>query len=151
MILNKNRSQMNMKPIVVFITVVLIAVSAATAQDTSSSVDPPTILSDTHGYDFSRYMGELIKRVRYNWYSVIPEVARRGEKAGRVVVIFTIFQDGKVQDLRLVASSNVDVLDRAARAAIKLSDPFAALPSDFKGDHIILQFSFLYNIKSEKK
>ena len=82
MILNKNRSQMNMKPIVVvFIAVVLIAVSVATAQDTSSSVDPPTILSDTHGYDFSRYMGELIKRVRYNWYSVIPEVARRGEKA----------------------------------------------------------------------
>ena len=150
MILNKNRSQMNMKPIVVFIAVVLIAVSVATAQDTISSVDPPTILSDTHGYDLSRYMGELIKRVRINWNSVIPELARRGEKGGRVVIIFTIVQDGKVQDLRLVVSSNVAALDRAAAAAIRLSEPFSPLPSDFKGDRLLLEFPFRYNIESEK-
>src|SRR5262245_29170464 len=136
---------MNIKPVVVLMAVVSIAGSAATAQDTSSSMDAPVILSDTHGYDFSRYMGELTKRVRYNWYAIMPEVARQGEK-GRVVVTFTIVQDGKIQDLRLVASSNVQALDRAAAAAIKLSDPFARLPSDFKGDHIMLQFSFLYNI-----
>jgi len=140
---------MKIKPIVL-IVVVFIAVSAATAQDTSYSIEPPTILSNSLGYDFARYIGPLMNRVRYNWYMMIPEVARRGEK-GKVSVIFTIIRDGKVQDLRLVLSSKVQALDRAATAAIEASNPFAALPSDFKGEHIDLQLTFLYNIKSENQ
>ena len=141
---------MNIRPTLVLIVIVFVAVSAATAQDKSFSVEPPTLLSDSLGYDFARYIGALMNRVRYNWYMMIPEVARRGEK-GKVSVIFTIIRDGKVQDLRLVLSSKVQALDRAATAAIEASNPFAALPSDFKGDHIDLQLSFLYNIKSENQ
>jgi len=138
---------MNIKP-VVLIAVVLIAVSAATAQDTSASTDT-AVLSDTHGYDISRYMEELTNRVRYNWYSIMPDVARR--EKGKVVVHFMIIRDGKVQDLRLVASSNVQPLDRAATGAIQLSSPFSPFPPDFKGEHLLLQFSFFYNMKSEKQ
>ena len=137
---------MKIKP-VVLIVVVFIAVSAATAQDTSYSIEPPTILSNSLGYDFARYIGPLMNRVRYNWYMMIPEVARRGEK-GRVVVIFTIIRNGTVQNLRVVASSKVEVLDRAATAAIKASDPFAPLPADSKGEYLDLQLDFLYNIKA---
>jgi TonB family protein len=140
---------MNIKPVVVLIVIVFVAVATATAQDKSFSIEPPTLLSDSLGYDFARYIGALMNRVRYNWYMMIPEEARRGEK-GKVFVIFTIIRDGKVQDLRLV-SSKVRALDRAATAAIEASNPFAALPSDFKGDHIDLQLSFLYNIKSENQ
>ena len=141
---------MNIKPVVVLIVIIFIAAMAATAQDTSSSLDAPMVLSDTQGYDFSSYMRELTNRVRYNWYALIPGVAVRGEK-GRVIVVFTIFRNGTVQNLHVVASSKVEVLDRAATAAIKASDPFAALPADFKGEHIDLQLSFLYNIKSENQ
>ena len=38
-------------------------------------------------------------------------------------------------------------LDRAAMGAITASNPFAKLPSNFDGDHIVLQFTFLYNIR----
>jgi TonB family protein len=138
---------MNIKPVVVPIAVVLMAVSAATAQDTSYSIEQPTILSDSLGYDFARYIGPLMNRVRYNWYMMIPEVARRGEK-GKVLVIFTLIRNGTVQNLRVAASSKVE-LDRAAKAAIEASDQFSPLPSDFKGDHIDLLLSFLYNIKSD--
>jgi TonB family protein len=141
---------MNIRLVLVFIVVVFFASFTAIAQDTSSSLDAPTVLSDTQGYDFSSYMRELTNRVRYNWYALIPDVAVRGEK-GKVVVIFTIIRNGKVQDLRLVASSNVQPLDRAATGAIQVSDPFSPLPSDFKGERIILQLTFLYNIKSEKQ
>jgi len=140
---------MNIKPVVVLIVIVFVAVATATAQDKSFSIEPPTLLSDSLGYDFARYIGALMNRVRYNWYMMIPEEARRGEK-GKVFVIFTIIRDGKVQDLRLV-STKVRALDRAATGAIEASNPFAALPSDFKGDHIDLQLSFLYNIKSENQ
>jgi len=141
---------MNLRPVVVLIFIVFVAVGAATAQDKSFSTELPILLSDPHGYDFGRYIGAMMNRVRDNWYMMIPEEARRGEK-GRVVVTFTIIRDGKVQGLRLAASSKVQALDRAATAAIEASNPFAALPSDFKGDHIDLALGFLYNIKSENQ
>ena len=40
---------------------------------------------DTKGYDFGPYMNQVVNRVRYNWYSLIPESARLGKK-GRVVI-----------------------------------------------------------------
>jgi len=34
-------------------------------------------------------MNQVVNRVRVNWYSLIPEIARLGKK-GRVVILFTI-------------------------------------------------------------
>jgi TonB family protein len=124
--------------------VMSLALSAISAPVQDSWIDIPTILSDTQGYDFGPYLNSLMTRVRQNWYAVIPEIAIKGLK-GRVVVIFTIVRDGKVQDLRLIPSGNQD-LDRAATKAIEASNPFAALPPNFKGDRIVLQLSFLYNL-----
>jgi TonB family protein len=114
-------------------------------EDPNFSTAEPTILSDTRGYDFGPYMNQVVNRVRVNWYSLIPEVARLGKK-GRVVIIFTIAENGGVQDLRLVANSGTEPLDRAATGAITASNPFQKLPPGFDGDHLVLQFTFLYNI-----
>jgi TonB family protein len=115
-------------------------------EDPNFSTEEPTILSDTRGYDFGPYMNQVVNRVRVNWYSLIPEVARLGKK-GRVVIIFTIAENGTVQDLRLVANSGTEPLDRAATGAITASNPFQKLPAGFDGDHLVLQFTFLYNIR----
>src|SRR6059036_1475737 len=64
-------------------------------EDPNFSTEEPTILSDTKGYDFGPYMNQVVNRVRYNWYSLIPEIARLGKK-GKVVVIFTITQNGTI-------------------------------------------------------
>ena len=114
-------------------------------EDPNFSTEEPTILSDTKGYDFGPYMNQVVNRVRVNWYTLIPEIARLGKK-GRVVIIFTITENGTIQDIRLVANSGTEPLDRAAMGAITASNPFAKLPSNFDGDHIVLQFTFLYNI-----
>ena len=68
------------------------------------STEGPIILSDTLGVDFGPYLSRIIFIVRRNWYSVIPESARLGEK-GRVGIVFEILKDGSVPQLRLVASS----------------------------------------------
>ncbi len=114
-------------------------------EDPNFSTEEPTILSDTRGYDFGPYMNQVVNRVRVNWYSLIPEIARLGKK-GRVVIIFTIAESGTIQDIRLVANSGTEPLDRAAMGAISASNPFAKLPANFDGDRIVLQFTFLYNI-----
>ena len=110
------------------------------------TTEEPTILSDTRGYDFGPYMNQVINRVRTNWYSLIPESARIGSESGRVVIVFTIAESGRIEDLRAVANSGSAPLDRAAAAAIQASNPFPRLPPDFVGDRLVLQFTFLYNI-----
>jgi TonB family protein len=109
------------------------------------STEGPIILSDTLGVDFGPYLARVVYIVRRNWYSVIPESARLGEK-GRVGIVFEILKDGTVPQLRLVASSGSDPLDRAALAGIRASIPFPPLPEEFTGNHLVLQFIFLYNI-----
>ncbi len=109
------------------------------------STEMPTILSDTKGVDFGPYLARIIYIVRRNWLAVIPESARLGEK-GRSGVVFEILKDGSVPQLRLVASSGSDPLDRAAVNGIHASVPFPPLPPEFTGNHLVLQFIFLYNI-----
>jgi len=109
------------------------------------STEEPLILSDTMGVDFGPYLARIVFVVRRNWYAVIPESARLGQR-GRVAIVFEILKDGSVPELRLVSSSGADALDRAALAAIRASIPFAPLPEEFKGNHLVLQFIFLYNM-----
>jgi len=105
----------------------------------------PVILSDTKGVDFGPYLARVVYTVKQNWYSVIPETARLGQK-GRVAIVFEILKDGKVGALRLVGSSGADPLDRAALASINASNPFPPLPEEFTGNHLILEFIYLYNM-----
>jgi TonB family protein len=113
--------------------------------DPNFSTEGPIILSDTQGVDFGPYLARVVYVVRRNWYSVIPESARLGQK-GRVSLVFEILKDGSVPEIRLVASSGADPLDRAAIASIRASNPFPPLPQEFTGKHLVLQFNYLYNL-----
>ncbi|MCJ7504641.1 MAG: TonB C-terminal domain-containing protein [Acidobacteriia bacterium] len=113
--------------------------------DPNFSTEAPLILSDTRGVDFGPYLARVVFNVRRNWYSMIPVAARLGQK-GRVAIIFEILKDGSVPELRLVGSSGSDPLDRAAVGSIRASNPFPPLPEEFTGNHLVLQFIFLYNL-----
>lgn len=109
------------------------------------STEGPIILSDTQGVDFGPYLARVVYVVRRNWYAVIPESARLGQK-GRVGIVFEILKDGSVPEVRLVSSSGAEPLDRAALASIHASNPFPPLPAEFTGKHLVLQFIYLYNM-----
>ena len=109
------------------------------------NIPGPQILSDTMGVDFQPYLLRIYLLVRRNWYAVIPEIARLGRQ-GRVVLQFTILRDGTVPDLTLMSGSGTTSMDTAALSSIRLSNPFPALPPEFPGDHILLRFTYLYNI-----
>jgi TonB family protein len=101
------------------------------------------VLSDTQGVDFGPYLQRILQDVRENWYRAIPESAEM--KKGKLAIEFAITKDGKVADMRLVATSNDVALDRAAWAGISASNPFPPLPSDFTGPYLALRFRFYYN------
>jgi TonB family protein len=101
------------------------------------------ILSDTQGVDFGPYLQRILQDVRENWYHLIPESAEM--KKGKLAIEFAITKDGKVADMRLVASSGDTALDRPAWGSITASNPFPPLPSEFTGPFLALRFRFYYN------
>jgi TonB family protein len=101
------------------------------------------IISDTQGVDFGPYLQRIVQEVRENWYHLIPESAEM--KKGKLMIEFAISKDGKVLDMRRVASSGDDALDRAAWGGISASNPFPPLPSEFTGPYLALRFRFYYN------
>jgi len=105
------------------------------------------MLTPTEGVDFTNYLSRVLASVRRNWYSVMPESARMGDK-GRVVLQFRILRDGAVPDAepQLVGTSYKEPLDRAAVSSIRTSSPFEPLPPAFSGPYIELRFIFLYNM-----
>ena len=106
----------------------------------------PELLSDPMGVDFRPYLFQILSLVRKNWFAVIPESARMGNR-GVVELQFIINRNGDVPKLVIATPSGSEALDRAAVAAVSASVRFPPLPNDFKGQQIRLQFAFKYNFK----
>lgn len=108
------------------------------------------MLTPTEGVDFTNYMARVLASVRRNWYAVIPESARLGDR-GRVILQFRILREGAVPsgEPALLGTSGKEPLDRAALSAIRSSSPFEPLPPAFSGPYIELRFIFLYNLPIE--
>jgi TonB family protein len=105
------------------------------------------LLTPTDGVDFTNYLQRLLASVKRNWYAIIPESARMGDK-GKVMIQFRIQTNGTVPypEPNLVRSSGKEPLDRAAMGAISASNPFEPLPSAYTRPYIELRFTFLYNL-----
>jgi TonB family protein len=101
--------------------------------------------SDPQGVDFRPYLMQVLAAVRRNWLAVLPESAKLGRR-GRVSIQFQIARAGDVPKLVILANSGTEALDRAAVAGISASNPFPPLPSEYKGDRVLLQFNFAYNM-----
>ena len=104
------------------------------------------LLSNPMGVDFRPYLTQVLAAVRRNWMNVIPESVLRLGRRGKTAIQFKISRGGGVTKLVIADSSGSDPLDRAAVAGISASNPFPPLPAEFKGDEIVLQFNFAYNM-----
>jgi TonB family protein len=108
------------------------------------STEPQILSPNPKGIDFGPYLNQLLDRLRRNWYSVMPEIARLGQR-GRVDVVFSVTKTGLVKDLQVVANSGSEPLDKGALSAIQLSNPFQKLPAEYETD-LKLRIAFLYNL-----
>ncbi len=100
--------------------------------------------SDPNGVDMKPYLLQVLQDVRRNWLTIYPESARIGAR-GRVVVQFSIAPNGAILKTVFMSHARLEALDRAAIAALTMSDPLPQLPSDYKGNRVVLQFTFAYN------
>ena len=103
------------------------------------------LLTDPQGVDFRPYLIRILASVKQHWLSVMPESVKLGRR-GKVAIQFSISREGGVPKLVIAEASGAEALDRAAVAGISASVPFPPLPAEFKGDRIVLQMNFAYNM-----
>lgn len=114
----------------------------------SVQMEPPKLelLSDPMGVDFKPYLIRILAVVRQNWFAVIPQSARLGNR-GITQLQFIIDRNGQVPKLVISDTSGSETLDKAAVAGVSASVPFPPLPQEFRGREIRVQFAFKYNVK----
>lgn len=128
--------------------VLLLAVATSHTQqsDTTKTAGNIEVLSDTKGVDFGPYLSEVLKKVRANWYALIPEEARPPQLMPGVTSIeFAIMPDGNLAGVRIVHKSGSTALDRAAWGGLTTGNPYPPLPEQYKGPYLALRFHFYYN------
>ena len=101
--------------------------------------------SDPMGVDFRPYLIQVLAAVRRNWTAVMPESVKMGLR-GHVSIQFSIGRTGAVLKLVYAEQSGTRPLDEAAVAGISASNPFPPLPAEFKGERIVVQLNFAYNM-----
>jgi TonB family protein len=104
--------------------------------------------SDPMGVDFRPYLTQILATIRRNWFAVMPESVKLG-RHGKVGLLFAITKSGNVSKVTWAFQSGADALDKAAVAAISASNPFPPLPAEFKGERVVLQLNFAYNVPKQ--
>ena len=94
------------------------------------------------GSRFAYYVRGVQQRISENWlkYEVDPRITN----AQRVYVIFDIARDGHPSNVRVEQSSGVPSLDVSASRAVQRVDSFGALPSEYSGNKVSVEFWFDY-------
>lgn len=101
------------------------------------------ILNGMPAVDFRAYLQKVSTAIRNTWYLSVPPKARY--RKGDLAIEFAVLPDGKIGAMKLVSSSDDDLLDRAAWKAIRAAAPFPALPKDFTRPSLKLRYRFFYN------
>jgi hypothetical protein len=111
------------------------------------------LVTDPKGVDFKSYLAQILSKLRPRWGETWPASSEDGDPR-RVVVEGAISRDGTLSKLVFRSPSLRSVggalgVDRESLpdlrrivAALSSANPLPPLSSDFKGDEIIVQFTF---------
>ena len=94
------------------------------------------------GTRFGWYVQAVQRKVSENWlkYEVDPKIST----AQRVYITFDIARDGHPMNVQVEQSSGVPSLDISASRAIQRIDTFGALPPEYSGSKVSVEFWFDY-------
>ena len=97
------------------------------------------------GTKYAWYVRVIQQKVSENWmkYEVDPRIT----SAQRVYITFDVARDGHPMNVRIEQSSGVPSLDVSAVRALQRIDTFGALPPDYPGGKISVEYWFDYSKK----
>ncbi|MFY9552439.1 MAG: TonB family protein, partial [Thermoanaerobaculia bacterium] len=91
---------------------------------------------DQADFKYPVYVERMVMIISLNWFKPAQIVQVNP------VVHFQIERDGTVTDARLVTSSGLAFVDRAALRAVIASSPLPPLPPEYAGPHLGIQVVF---------
>jgi len=105
---------------------------AALSEDTvvaSEIKDEDTVNLDSSDSRYRQYLMKVKKNIRSRWS--YPDKAYELKEEGTAVVRFSIKEDGKLADSRVIISSGHESLDIESFRVVKSAAPFMPLPKKF--------------------
>ncbi len=122
------------------------AVSLPTAGEEAGGAPGPAGAGGTAGignlkldeadFKYPVYIERLVQLISMNWFKPAQTVQTSP------VVHFQIERDGTITDPRIVTSSGLPFVDRAALRAVYASSPLPPLPAEYGGPHLGIQVVF---------
>jgi len=109
---------------------------AAAARGTVGSAQVGRLSLDQANFQYPVYIQRVVGVISINWFKPAQEVQTSP------VVHFQIERDGTITGARIVTSSGVAFVDRAALRAVVASSPLPPLPADYDGQHLGIQVVF---------
>ena len=91
---------------------------------------------DQADFKYPVYIERLVGLISMNWFKPAQTVQTSP------VVHFQIERDGTITDPRIVTSSGLPFVDRAALRAVYASSPLPPLPAEYGGPHLGIQVVF---------
>ena len=95
-----------------------------------------TLRLDEADFEYPAYMEKIVQTLGANWFKPARSMQRSP------VVHFQIERDGTITQPRIVTSSGLGFVDRAAMRAVIVSSPLPPLPAEYAGPHLGLQVAF---------
>lgn len=102
------------------------------ARDRSRSIDPAYL---------AQIMASLARHKRY------PDLARQRQEQGNVVIAFAIDRAGHIVSIGIRRGSGSAVLDRAAEAMVRDSDPLPPLPASYDSARLDMTFPVAFTLQ----
>lgn len=103
-----------------------------------------TISIGTQSIKYASYMKHIKDKIQNVW--VYPEEARMNGQQGRLLILFSIGKNGKLERVSLLNSSGFNSLDSAAIQAVKDASPFPPLPKRLNIDRLNIYATFSYRL-----
>jgi periplasmic protein TonB len=109
------------------------------------------ISATTHEHKYAAYMEAWRVKVERIGNLNYPEVARRHNLTGSLILDVALKPDGSITDIAVRRASGYKLLDEAAIRIVNLSSPFAPFPRDIEAEcdilHITRTWQFLSNYR----
>ncbi|MGO8787895.1 MAG: TonB family protein [Terriglobia bacterium] len=95
---------------------------------------------NSFGQRYAWYVASMRSRISANW--LMATVSANIATAPRAYLTFEISRDGTVSNVQITQSSGIPEVDRSALRAILASNPLPALPPDYSGSSVHVEFYF---------
>jgi TonB family protein len=96
---------------------------------------------------FLRYQDTIKQKIQEE--RDYPRAALRMGRQGIVRISFKVLPSGRVEDLKLIQSSNIQELDREALDAVRRASPFSSFPDDFKEVEVEIEVDIVFKISGK--